>query len=299
MIVVTGATGNVGRPLVRALTEAGEPVTAVSRHAPDPGIKHHRADEHHQAGQHHQAAKHHRADLAEPDTLKPALDGAEALFLLTVGDRPREIIDVARAGGVRRVVLLSSLGAGTRPDRYRPFIMFEAAVRESGLDWTILRPGGFASNTLGWAQRVRAERTVAAPFGGVGLPFIDPADIAEVAAAVLRLDGLDGQNGQDRRDGYAGETLELTGPAPVSPRQQAAAIGAALSEPVRFIEQTRAEARAQLVQFMPEPVADVTLDIYGAPTAAEQRVSPDVERVLRRTPATFAAWAARNVAAFR
>ncbi len=299
MIVVTGATGNVGRPLVRALTEAGEPVTAVSRHAPDPGIKHHRADEHHQAGQHHQASQHHRADLAEPDTLKPALDGAEALFLLTVGDRPREIIDVARAGGVRRVVLLSSLGAGTRPDRYRPFIMFEAAVRESGLDWTILRPGGFASNTLGWAQRVRAERTVAAPFGGVGLPFIDPADIAEVAAAVLRQDGQDGQDGQDRQDGYAGETLELTGPAPVSPRQQAAAIGAALSEPVRFIEQTRAEARAQLVQFMPEPVADVTLDIYGAPTAAEQRVSPDVERVLRRTPATFAAWAARNVAAFR
>ena len=105
--------------------------------------------------------------------------------------------------------------------------MFEAAVRESGLDWTILRPGGFASNTLGWAQRVRAERTVAAPFAEVGLPFIDPADIAEVAAAVLR------------QDGYAGETLELTGPAPVSPRQQAAAIGAALSEPVRFVEQTR------------------------------------------------------------
>ena len=287
MIVVTGATGNVGRPLVRALTEAGEPVTAVSRHAPDPGIKHHQTDKHHQAGQHHQVGQHHRADLAEPDTLKPALDGADALFLFTFGDRPREIIDVARAAGVRRVVLLSSLGAGTRPDRYRPFVMFEAAVRESGLDWTILRPGGFASNTLGWAQRVRAERTVAAPFAEVGLPFIDPADIAEVAAAVLR------------QDGYAGETLELTGPAPVSPRQQAAAIGAALSEPVRFVEQTRAEARAQLVQFMPEPVADVTLDIYGAPTAAEQRVSPDVERVLRRTPATFAAWAARNVAAFR
>ena len=82
MIVVTGATGNVGRPLVRALTEAGEPVTAVSRHAPDPGIKHHRAGEHHQAGQHHQVGQHRRADLAEPDTLKPALDGADALFLL-------------------------------------------------------------------------------------------------------------------------------------------------------------------------------------------------------------------------
>ncbi len=170
---------------------------------------------------------------------------------------------MARAAGVRRVVLLSSLGAGTRPEHgYRPFIMFEAAVRESGLDWTILRPGGFASNTLGWAERVRAERTVAAPFAEVGLPFIDPADIAEVAAAVLR------------QDGYAGETLELTGPAPVSPRQQAAAIGAALSEPVRFVEQTRAEAGHSWSSSCRSRWPTSPWTSYGAPTAAEQRVQP-------------------------
>jgi uncharacterized protein YbjT (DUF2867 family) len=269
MIVVTGATGNVGRPLVQALAEAGEPVTAVTRHAPDLG------------------AGHRQADLAEPDTLKPALDGADALFLLTAGDRPGEILDVARAAGVRRVVLLSSQGAGTRPDQYRPFTGFEAAVRASGLDWTILRPGGFASNTFLWAEQVRAERIVAAPFGDVGLPFIDPADIAAVAAAALR------------GDGHAGETLELTGPAPISPRQQAQVIGDVLGTPVRFTEQTRAQARARMLRFMPEPVADATLDIYGAPTAGEQRVSPDVARVLGRPAAPFAAWAARNVAAFR
>jgi uncharacterized protein YbjT (DUF2867 family) len=268
MIVVTGATGNVGRPLIQALAEAGEAVTAVSRHPQDDGVR------------------HRRADLAEPDSLKPVLDGADALFLLTVG-RPGEIVDVARAAGVRRVVLLSSLGAGTRPDRYQPFVQFEAAVRDSGLDWTILRPGGFASNTFLWAEQVRAERTVAAPFGDVALPHIDPADIAAVAAAALR-----GAT-------PSGQTLHLTGPAPVSPRQQAQAIAAALGTPVRFIEQTRAQARAQMLRFMPEPVADATLDIYGTPTAAEQRVSPDVERVLGRPPATFASWAARTVTAFR
>lgn len=269
MIVVTGATGNVGRSLVQALTEAGEPVTAVSRHAADTGVR------------------HRQADLAEPGTLKPALDGARALFLLTAGDRPGEILDVARAAGVSRVVLLSSLGALTRPDRYRPFTGFEAAVRASGLDWTILRPGGFASNAFLWAEQVRAERVVAAPFGDVGLPFIDPADIAAVAAVALR------------EEGHAGQTLELTGPAPISPRQQAQVIGDVLGTPVRFTEQTRAQARARMLRFMPEPVADATLDIYGAPTAAEQRVSPDVARVLGRPPAPFAAWAARNVAAFR
>ncbi|NUP63499.1 MAG: NmrA family transcriptional regulator, partial [Nonomuraea sp.] len=120
----------------------------------------------------------------------------------------------------------------------------------------------------------------------VGLPTIDPADIAEVAAAVLR------------EDGHAGRTYVLTGPAPTTPRERAAAIGAALGEPVRFVEQTREEARAQMLGFMPEPVAEGTLAILGAPLDAERQVSPDVERVLGRAPRTFADWAARNAAVF-
>ena len=134
---------------------------------------------------------------------------------------------------------------------------------------------------------VRTRRTVAAPFGDVALPAIDPADIAEVAAITLR------------DAGHGGRTYELTGPAPISPRQQAAAIADALGEPVRFVEQSRAEARARMLRFMPEPVVEATLGILGTPTAAEQRVSPDVERVLGRPPRTFADWAARNAAAFR
>lgn len=152
MIVVTGATGNVGRPLVRALLAAGERVTAVSRRSPD-DIP---------AG-----ARHHRADLAAPRTLKPALDDAESLFLLTSGDfvaqggNLDDVLDVVRAGGIRRVVLLSSHGVSTGDHPAG----LEDAVRRSGLDWTMLRPGGFHSNTLQWAGAVRAERTVAAPSG--------------------------------------------------------------------------------------------------------------------------------------
>ena len=85
----------------------------------------------------------------------------------------------------------------------------------------------------------------------------------------------------------------------VTPRQIAAAIGSALGEPIEFVEQTREQARAQMLTFMPEPVVDGTLAILGAPNERELRISPDVEGVLGRRPNPFSAWAERNVAAFR
>ncbi|MFI0405416.1 NAD(P)H-binding protein [Actinomadura sp. 3N508] len=281
MFVVTGATGNVGRSLVRALAETEERVTAVSRGMAPVDLP--------------PGTEHVRADLTEPETLRPALDGAEVLFLHDGGAGgdgfdPRAVLDMAGAAGVRRVVLLSSQGVATRPESPSHGGVARAteeAVRESGLAWTILRPGGFASNAFAWAESVRAERTIAAPFGDVGLPVIDPEDIAEVAAAALR------------KDEHAGHVYELTGPVVVTPRQQAEAIGAALGEPVRFVELARAEAQARMAAFMPEPVVETTLAILGEPNAAELRLSPDVERVLGRAPRPFAEWARRNVEAFR
>ncbi|WP_410646773.1 SDR family oxidoreductase [Amycolatopsis sp. cmx-4-54] len=279
MIVVTGATGNIGRPLTEALAEAGEQVTAVSRHvatAPAGG-------------------RHVVADLAEPGGLDQALVGAKALFLLLSGDlhavgaNPADIIGRAAAAGVGRVVLLSSLGVATRPFGTTRVAMraLEDVVRESGLDWAILRPGGFASNALWWAESVRSRQVVAAPFGDTGVPIVDPADIAEVAAACLL----------DER--HLGEVYELTGPEVITPREQAEVLAAALGSPVRFHELTRAEAKAGMARSMPAELADDTLDILSSPTPAEVRVSPDVHRVLGRAPRSFADWAARNVAAFR
>ncbi|MEV4644821.1 NAD(P)H-binding protein [Saccharopolyspora sp. NPDC049357] len=275
MIVVTGATGNVGRPLVDALVAAGEVVTAVARRisAQDvpPGVE------------------HQQADLLEPESLKPALDGAEALFLLApdefvaAGGNLGDVLETVQAAGVRRVVLLSSQGVATG----RHPSALEDVVRRSGLEWTLLRPGGFHSNTLMWAEAVRSRRSIAAPFGDVALPTIDPTDIAEVAAAAMR------------QDGHSGNAYVLTGPTPISPRQQAMVIADALGEPVRFTEQTREEARTQLLQFMPEPVAEATLDILGRPKAVEQQLSLDVERILGRPPRTFAEWTARNIATFK
>ncbi|MEY9839604.1 SDR family oxidoreductase [Streptacidiphilus sp. EB103A] len=291
MIVVTGATGNVGRPLVQALAAAGEQLTAVSRGIP--------------GGAAPEGVRHRRADLTDAESLRPVLDGADALFLHDGGGGAQgfsvpDILDVAKAGGVGRIVLLSSQGVGTRPESASHGVVGRAredAVRQSGLEWTILRAGGFDSNAFAWAESVRAGRTVSAPFGDVGLPTVDPDDIAEVAAVMLRGQGHGGQ-GHDGK-GHDGKVYELTGPALSTPRRMAEAIAAALGEPVRFVEQSVEEARAQLLQFMPEPVVTTTLQILGTPTPAEQRISPDVERILGRPAGAFAAWAERNIAAFR
>jgi uncharacterized protein YbjT (DUF2867 family) len=261
MIVVTGATGNVGRPLVQVLVSAGAHVTATSRSVT--------------AGDVPEGVRFQQVDLASPESVAPVVEGAEALFLLTSGDFHAgdgrslvSVMDIVRRARVRRVVLLSSLGVSTG----RHPTVLEDAIRQSGVDWTILRPGGFSSNALWWADMVRTQRTVAAPFADVALPLIDPTDIAEVAAVTLR------------EDGHSGKTYSLTGPTPITPRQQVAAIGETLREPVRFVEQSRAEAKAQMMRFMPEPVVERTLDALGTPKPAEQDVSPDVGGLLGRSP---------------
>ncbi|MQM25966.1 NAD(P)H-binding protein [Glycomyces albidus] len=271
MIVITGATGNVGRPLVEALVAKGAPVTAVSRG--EAGFT---------AG-----VAHRRADLALPETLDAAFAGADRLFLLTRdhGIDIAPVLKAAEAAGIGRVVLLSSERAATRPSPETQ--AYENALTASGFDWTILRPGGFDSNAFLWADPVRKRREITAPFGDVGLPLIDPLDIAEVAAAVLTEDGHDGR------------AYMLSGPELVSPRGQAAAIGAAIGEPVAFVEQTREEAFEQLLAFWPADVVEGSLDVMGSPNAAEQRISPEVERLLGRPATPFADWARRNAAAFR
>ncbi len=280
MIIVTGATGNVGRSLVTALAAAGEKVRTVSREALPADLP---------AG-----VAHVQADLGDPQTLRPAFDGGDVLFLLLAGGLlgggadPGRIFAAARDGGVNRAVLLSSQIVGTRPDliAYAAMGAAEAALRDAGLAWTILRPSGFASNAYAWAESVRGERIVAAPFADVALPVVDPADVAQAAAVVLR------------DASHSGQVYELTGPAAITPRQQADALGAALGDEVGFVELTREQAAAHMGQFMPPPIVAGTLDILGAPLPAEQRVSPDLERLLGRPAGTFADWARRSAPAF-
>ncbi|WP_406635754.1 NAD(P)H-binding protein [Amycolatopsis sp. WGS_07] len=280
MIVVTGATGNVGRLLTESLAKSGHAVTAVSRGVTSPMPS-------------RPGITPMVADLADADSLAPALKGAEALFLLVSGAgahvNGEAVLQAAAEAGVERVVVQSSQAVGTRPDKdsHAPLAALEETVRSSGLEWTVIRPGGFTTNAFAWILSIRAQRKVFSPFGDVALPAVDPLDIAAVAEAALT------------EDGHGGQTYVLTGPEATSPRQRAEILGNVLGERLEFVELDRDQAREQMLQLMPEPVADGTLAILGEPTPEELRISPDVEKVLGRSATSFESWASRSVDAFR
>jgi uncharacterized protein YbjT (DUF2867 family) len=267
MIVVTGATGNVGGSVLRQLLEAGEKVRALTR---DPGGARLPAGVEVVGG-----------DLADPSTLAGAFDDADRLFLFPVPATATLVTELAAAAGVRRVVVLSS-SAVTQPGDNMISVMHrtvEQAVRRSGLDPTFVRPGGFATNTLSWAPSVRAEGVVRAPYPGAAMNPIHEADIAAVATAALL------------EDGHVGAAYELTGPASITQAEQVRAIAAATGREVRFEELTPERAHAAMTQVMPAEIADLVLGYLARSVDTVAEVLPTVEQVTGRPARTYAEWA--------
>jgi uncharacterized protein YbjT (DUF2867 family) len=276
MIVVTGATGNVGREVVGALARAGQPVRAVSRSAP-------------RSGAWPDAVETATGDLDRPATLADALAGARAVFLLSgYADMPG-LLSVAAAAGVERVVLLSSssVPSGDMDNAVAAYhILSERAVRDSGLAHTFLRPSAFASNALQWADQLAAGDVVRAAFPDVAAAVIDPADIGEVAAAVLAGGGHDG------------EALRLTGPQALLPAERVRILGEVLGRDLRFQGLTDEQARAEYGASMPAPYVEAFFKFYVDGDLDESPVLPTVRDVLGREPRTFRDWALAHADAF-
>ena len=277
MILVTGATGNVGRQVVEQLVAAGERVRAVSRHP--------------------ERVSWPSGVEAVPGDLTAELpaavfEGARALHLFPVPDRVRAVVRAASAAGVRHVTVLSSLSASWATDSplQRRHVDVEHAVEESGLGWTHLRPGMFMTNTLQLAASIRTSGVVRQPFPEATSAPIHEADIAAVAVAAL----LD-------PDRHAGAAYELSGPEALSQLDRVRILAEVLARPVRFEEQTRDEARADLLRnpWMTERLADALLDLNERTVGMrEGLVLPAVEDILRRPARTFASWVADHRAAF-
>jgi uncharacterized protein YbjT (DUF2867 family) len=277
MIVVTGGTGRVGGQVVAQLTELGQPVRVLSRglrpgHAPS-------------------GAEMVRADLADPGSIEPYLHGAGALFLLWPFTSPEVTADLApkvaamAAQHVGRVVYLSAQPAGERPGSF--WALVERAVEDSGVDWTFLRPTGFASNTLMWADQIRSGDVVRWPFGAAARALVDERDIAAVAVRALT------------GDGHAGSRYLLSGPATLTQAEQVAAIGEAIGRDLAWEEMPRPEAlRALTAAWGDAEFAASALDSWEWFVTHPETVTSTVRDLTGAPARSFADWAAANADAF-
>lgn len=275
MILVTGATGNVGRNVVEQLREAGEQVRAATR---DPD-----------RATFPTGTETVRADLSNPETFGPALDKVDKVFLFPApGAQPGAFAAAAREAGVRHVVLLSSMmvSLGQRNAVYDAHATVENALTDAGLATTFVRPGQFMANDLQWAETARTEGTVRFPYGLAATSPVDECDIASVAVTALLTDGHEGQ------------VYDVTGPESLTVVDRVRILAEVLGRELRFEEQPRAEARQAMAAFMPPPVLDLMLDFWAGSVGSQAPTLPTVEKVTGNPAGTYADWAARHASTF-
>ncbi|MER5214483.1 NAD(P)H-binding protein [Streptomyces sp. NPDC002838] len=276
MILVTGATGNIGSALLRQLhRQNAGPVRGLTRDARRASFP--------------DGVEVVEGDLAQADSLKDALDGASSLFLLPGTGAEADVLEAARHAGAEHVVLVSSITVETHPHlpAARENLAVERLLEHSGMAWTILRPTQFASNTLWWAPSIREQGVVRAPYVDIGLPTVHPADIAAVARTALT------------EPGHRGRTYALTGPERITVRRQVAAISDALGRDISLVEISRQEAHRQMASFMGDETAHAVLDLLGGDVNEELlKVRDTVARVTGSPASPFRQWAQENMAAF-
>ena len=271
-ILVTGATGTVGRQVVAELLARGHRVRALTRDAAKAALP--------------DGVEVVEGDLTEPDGLAPALEGVTGLHLITFGGAaftpletgPR-ILELARAAGVGRVTVLH--GGGPTP--------LEDAVRaDDALDWTVLMPVEFMANALEWADRIRASGEVREPFVSRLSAMVHEGDIGAVAAVALT------------EEGHAGQEYVITGPEVLTVDDKVRILAAAVGREIALVELTEEEAVAQWrAAYLPEDVIGFLLEAYGNTPEVGRTVSGTVEKVTGRPARTFAQWAAEHAGAFR
>jgi uncharacterized protein YbjT (DUF2867 family) len=220
MILVTGATGTIGKELVQDLLSHHCEFKVMVR------------KEEVRAAMAAKGVKAVLGDFSRPETFSAALSGVKQVFLLTT-PQPDIVkiegafLEAARAAGVNRVVRLSAMGAN--PWAASPLIrghgQCEARLEASGMAWTILRPTMFMQNLVPmYGASVASTSTLFAPAGDARIPWVDARDIAAVARIVLT------------DAGHQGLVYELTGPAPCTYEGVAEILGTELGRKVKFVD---------------------------------------------------------------
>jgi uncharacterized protein YbjT (DUF2867 family) len=280
-VLVTGATGRVGRIVVDRLLDAGVPVRALTRQSgPAAGLP--------------ASVEVVTGDLTVPESLDPALRDVSAVFLVWTATPATVPAVVERlAASTRRVVFLSSPHQTPHPFFRQPNPMatlhaeIERRIAAAGLEPTIIRPGIFATNALlWWAPAIRADGVIRWPFGAAETAPVDERDVAAVAARTLS------------QDGHAGGDYVLTGPESLSQAEQVRIIGDVLGRELSFEELSADEFRAETAGTWPRPVADMLLEAWAATTGQPAFVTATIPDILGSPARTFRQSVADHAAAF-
>ena len=282
LILVTGATGNVGRPLIDVVVGEGTEVRAVTRNPQVAGLP--------------TDVEVVEGDPSRPGTIAPFLEGVTALFLhpRAVGLATGELLALAREQGVKRVVVLSAINVdddlAEQPSRYngdRNKEVEDAAVG-SGLEWVSLRASSFATNTLlTWGAQIRAGDVVRGPYATFAEAPIHERDLAGVGARALLTDEL------------VGRRLELTGPQSLTHEEMVAIIGDVMGRPLRYEEIPPEVVKQGMVQRgFPEPFVEALMARYARGVGQPAPVTGEVEKILGRPARTYAQWVSDHADAF-
>jgi uncharacterized protein YbjT (DUF2867 family) len=279
-ILVTGATGHVGKHLIDLLHSSGYLVRAFIR-------------DRQRAADLAEGIEVVAGDLERPETLSDAFAGVERLFLMVAGqglELTSNAVAAAKAAGVQHIVNLSSIGAVLDPPPImgREFIEREALIRASGMAWTFLRPSNFMSNAFWWLPSLKATGVVHDPIGPGRFASIDPDDIAAVAAVALT------------QEGHMGQTYTLTGNELLTVRQQVEILARVLDRAIGYIEITPEEAAQEaLARGIDKASVEAMKDLNELLRADRAAViTDDVQRVTGHQPTRFEQWFRRNAAAF-
>jgi uncharacterized protein YbjT (DUF2867 family) len=280
-ILVIGATGTVGRQVVSQLSMAGSEVRAAARNP-------------HAANFPSNVEPVH-ADLTAPESLHACLDGVDKVFL--VWTAPPAAVEPALQcifNRAKRIVFLSAPLKTRHPLFQQPNPLktmmeeIEHRIEVSGLEWTFLRPGMFAANSLGWwAPQIRTGDVVRWPYLAVPTAPIDERDIAAVGVRALL------------EDKHTGAEYVITGPQSLTHSEQIATIARVLNRSLRAKELTPDECRRELLPIMPLPAVNMLLQAWSASAGHPAHLTTTFTQVTGTAPKTFFEWATANAAAFR
>ena len=279
-MLVTGATGRVGRMVIDQLIGAGVPVRALTRR-PEA------------AATLPQDLEVVTGDLTKPESLDAALRGVGNVFLVWTAPPATVPAVIERlATHARRVVFLSSPHQTPHPFFQQPNRMavlhadIERLIAAAGLESTIIRPGVFASNTLyWWASAIRDHGVVRWPYGAAETAPVDDRDVAAVVARTLY------------EDGHAAGDYVLTGPESLSQAKQVSIIGDVLGRRIRFEELSPDDFRRTTERSWPRPVVDMLLTAWAATMGRPAFISSAVPDILG-SARTFRQWVTDHAAAF-